>query len=140
MKAKFTLVLVLLLGVLFSNAQQVPNSSFDTWTSPLAPDDWSTYESAFGFSLGLSAKDTVDKVVGPASISIKSDSIPGFPSYGVLSGIASLGGVSTAGGAPEFLGAPFTYRPDTLFVLYKYVPAGADTSVIVFGFLKALCY
>ena len=77
MKAKFTLLTVLAIAFFSAQAQTIPNNGFDTWTSSLNPDGWATYGSAFGFNFGLCAKDSIDKVVGPNSVRVYSDSVPG---------------------------------------------------------------
>src|SRR4051812_19713958 len=116
MNSKFTWLVLFITLSLSTFAQQIPNPGFDLWTvDPLAPNSWSTYESAFGMPLGLAKKDSVDKLTGTASVSLFSDSIPGFPQYGVFPGIVSLGSVDASMGAPEFSGIPFAFRPDTIY-------------------------
>lgn len=127
MKSKFTLLAFLLVVFFAVNAQQVPNSSFDNWASPFAPDGWTSYDAIFGMNLGLCNKDTVDKIYGPASVKVSADSVAGFESYGVVNGAVILGSGS-ANPQPSFSGIPFTYKPDTLFVAYKYTSPGTDTA------------
>lgn len=136
MKAKFTLLTFFVAAFFAANAQQVPNESFDSWTiDTLAPDGWSTYESFFGLPIGHAEKDAVDKVAGPYSLKLTSDSVPGFGSYGVLAGLCALGSAAP-GFQPDFPGAPFAFKPDTLFTLYKYTSPGADSPIIAMKLLK----
>lgn len=130
MKAKFTLLAALLVAFFGASAQQPLNSSFDTWTSPATPDNWTTADGLFGIPLGLSFRDTADKVDGPASLKLVSDSIAPAPSAGVIPGLVSYGtAVYTPGPTPPaFFGLPFAFRPDTLFFSYKYATPGADTA------------
>lgn len=130
MKIKFTLFALLSVVVLGLNAQQLNNSGFNTWTT-LAPTDWGTIESAIGQPFGLATKDTADKVEGAASIAIKTDSVQTPNGKILVSGFVSSG--STAYAPPSFVitGAPFAFRPDTLFFAFKYAPgAGGDTAAL----------
>ncbi len=136
MNSKLTLVALLIVGFFTATAQQVPNASFDTWTDTLAPDGWSTYEKAFGVPLGLSHRDGADYIVGPYSLVLRSDSVPGQPNYGVLAGTAALGEVVMGMQGPTYPGIAFPYRPDTLFIGYKYTAAGADSAYMSFVFKK----
>lgn len=128
MKTKFTLLFML--AALATFAQQVPNAGLNDWSSPLAPDSWTSYDAMFGQSIGHIFRDTADKVEGASSARIVSDSIPGVPQYGVIEGLLSLGTGSIGAGAPSFTGIPFAYRPDTLFFGYKYSSPGVDTAVV----------
>jgi len=140
MKTKFTLLVLLFAGVFSVNAQQIPNESFDNWASPLAPDNWTSFDALFQAPLGLTSRDTIDKIVGPSSLKVKADSIPGQPNLGVLSGVTSLGTSYLAGQIPTFVGIPFAFRPDTFYFGYKYVPAGLDTAGISLGLRKSGSY
>jgi len=130
MKTKFTLLAMLAVAFFSAQAQTIPNNGFETWTSPLNPDGWATYSSAFSFNIGLCAKDSLDKVVGANSVRVYSDSIPGQPNYGVIAGLVSTGTATSAGGPPTFIGIPFAFRPDTLFFAYKYTSPGSDTAAV----------
>ena len=137
MKTRFTLLVLLIAFAFAGHAQQVPNSSFDNWTAdPLSPDGWITFDAMFGMSFGLSERDTVDKIIGDASLKLTSDSIQAVPSYGVLPGLVSLGTGGLGGGGPEFSGIPFTYRPDTMALIFKYSSPGLDTALINLSFTK----
>ena len=137
MKSKFTLFAFLLCGFFAAQAQQVPNSSFDSWaTDTLTPDGWSTYESAFQMNIGLASKDAADFIVGPYSLKLEADSVPGLPNYGVLAGTAALGSVVMGGQGPSFPGIAFPYRPDTLYIGYKFSSPGADSAYMTMQFRK----
>lgn len=137
MRVKFTLLAALVVAFFSANAQQLPNASFDSWTTDtLAPDGWSTYESYFGTPLGHAEKDATDKVFGAYSLKLTSDSVPNFASYGVLAGVAAVG-KGIGGGQPQFSGIPFAFRPDTMFVVYKYTSVSPDTPLIYLRINKA---
>jgi hypothetical protein len=136
MKTKFTLLAFLVAAFFAASAQTIPNAGFETWTSPLNPDGWATYSSAFGTNIGLAAKDTADKAVGTSSIRIYNDSVPGQPAYGVVGGLVSLGSASFGAQGASFKGVPFPYRPDTLFFAYKYTSTGADTAGVTLVMTK----
>lgn len=132
MRTRFTLLAVLITAFFCVKAQQFPNASFDFWSNPLTPNGWATNSSAFGFPLGLEKRDTVNIVpeFGPASIQLKSDTIPGFPQYGVYPGHVSIGTGVASQGPPRFTGVPFPFRPDTLVIIYKYAAAGSDKAAV----------
>ena len=90
MKKIFTSILAVAFGAA-AFAQQIPNSGFETWTSPNNPDNWATWESAIGAPLGLATKDTSSKVEGAASIKIKTDSIQAGPSKRLIPGFVYFG-------------------------------------------------
>jgi hypothetical protein len=136
MKAKFTLIASLVAVCTLLHAQQFPNPSFDNWGA-FAPTGWSTYESIFGAPLNHSAKDSVDKVTGPYSVKIMSDSVPGQPGYGVLAGALGVGGGGNGANGPEIFGIPFAFRPDTLIVLYKFSSPGVDTAAVNVKLIKS---
>ncbi len=129
MRAKFTLLAIMMVALFSAQAQQLPNASFDTWTSELAPDGWATYESYFHGPLGHSERDSVDYVLGTNSIKVMTDTVPGFAAYGVLAGVVALG-KGVGNGQPAFSGMPFTFRPDTMYVVYKYTSLQADTPLV----------
>lgn len=135
MKTKFTFLALLTIAFFSAQAQVIPNAGFETWTSPLNPDGWATYSSAFGFNIGLCAKDSVDRVVGQNSVKVYADSIPGQPSYGVIGGVVATGTATAGAQGPQFKGIPFAFRPDTLFFAYKYVSTG-DTAGINISMTK----
>src|SRR4051812_36191884 len=137
MKTNFALLAILLSSFFIGNAQQIPNGSFETWTSVKAPDGWTTLDSlvpALGHS-GLSDKDTIDKADGNASvrltskyISLANDTIPG---------VLSLGRGFFTGTQPVWFGIPFTFKPDTLFYSTKYVPVRNDTAGVEISLQRA---
>lgn len=131
MKTKFTLFTALVLGVLSLSAQQPTNGGFNTWTNATNPDGWATVDGIFGSPIGFSVQDNTDKVEGTSSLQLKSDSLQALPQAGVIPGIASLGTATySPGGAPEFFGMPFTFKPDTIFFAYKYSTPGTDTGAL----------
>ncbi len=136
MKTKFTLLAVMIMAFFFTNAQQVPNNSFETWTAPgYAPDGWVTLEQLFnGFISGFAFKDTVNFIDGNASIKLVSDSTSLDPTQGVIAGIVSLGSAHTVANVPVYTGIPFPYRPDTIIFDYQYRTPVYDTARMVIEF------
>lgn len=130
MKTKITLLTALVAAFFALNAQQVPNGSFETWTTTTAPDGWTTLDAIIPpiAPSGLSMKDTADKVDGAVSVKLTSTFIA--LANDTIPGILSLGTGFFNGASPQFYGAPFTYRPDTLFFSYKYTPVGNDTAFL----------
>jgi len=130
MKTKFTFLLCCL-TILFTytNAQQPSNGGFDVWTNPANPDGWVTINNLLGLNTGaFASQDTSDKLGGVSSLRLQSDTVPGAPQYGVIFGLASLGGGSLGQNGPSFTGMPFTGRPDTLIFDFQHSsPNSADT-------------
>ena len=130
MKTKFTLLSFLIATFFAVSAQQLPNASFETWTSPNNPDGWGTWESAIGAPLGLATKDDTVKILGTSSVKIKTDSVQTGPTKRLIAGFVSSGSIEYAPPVVSFLGVPFTYRPDTLVFLYKYAPVSTDSAYV----------
>ena len=132
------IVFILLSGGL--SAQQLPNVSFESWGSTLAPDGWGTWGSAvssFAPYSRLVQRDTFDFTNGHSSMRLTVDTMT-IPAIGLtrLSGFASLGGAYYVP-PPTGVGLTFGYyryaqRPDSLFFDYKYIPAAGftDTGLI----------
>lgn len=131
MKKLFTLFAAAGIGFNVS-AQQLNNAGFETWTSPNNPDGWATWESSLGAPLGLATKDTVVKIQGTASIKIKTDSVQAGPTKRLIPGFVHYGTTSYAPPAPlQFKEAAFTGKPDSIFMLFKYAPAGGDSATVL---------
>ncbi len=133
MKKLATLFLAAGIGFTVS-AQQLNNAGFETWTSPNNPDGWATWESALGAPLGLATRDTVNKLQGTASVKIKSDSVQAGPTKRLIPGFVHYGTASYSPPAPLALtNAAFTGKPDSIFFLFKYAPAGTDSASVLFS-------
>ena len=134
MKTRFTLLLALVAMFLSTNAQQLTNAGFNTWTNASNPDGWSTWATATiafgGIGGALATRDTADKVEGSASVKIITDSVQAGPSKQLIPGIANYGAFFYTPPSPRLLGTPYTFRPDTILFGYKYVPAGLDTAYL----------
>jgi hypothetical protein len=135
MKTKFTLLALFIaafIGSATAQAWQVPNGGFNNWDAPNKPTSWMSYEAFFGNApLGLTFRDSIDKVEGAASLKIVTDSIQAGATVRLVAGLASLGTGTYNPPAPFRLdGIPFGYRPDTLFFAYKYTSPGADSGVV----------
>lgn len=131
MKFKFTLLAIAIAFTAGLNAQQLDNSGFETWTSPSNPDSWATWESTIGAPLGLTKKDTANKVQGLASLQLKTDSIQAGSTKRLIPGFALYGSTVYAPPAPlQFNEAAFAFKPDTIFFAYRYVPSGSDSAYL----------
>ncbi len=138
MRTKFTLLTALLFIWFAGIAQQpVPNGGLETWTSISTPAGWSTIESVISplAGAGLSEKDSTDKVEGTASIKLTSKYIA--LANDTIPGMLSIGTGFFTGSELDFYGTPFTSKPDTLFISYKYTPVGNDTAAAQIGLHKA---
>ncbi|HRN94602.1 MAG: T9SS type A sorting domain-containing protein [Chitinophagales bacterium] len=109
---------VFALGV--SAQQQLPNSGFENWSYPIAPDGWETPASLFSNTLtSYAVKDTTagNFTEGTASLKLTTDSV-----------VSPNGKILLAGFAEHF--GTFTSKPDTLKFSYKYAPGAGDTAMI----------
>lgn len=116
------------------NAQtntELPNNQFDNWSSSYNPDSWGTVESAFNSDFGITVKDVNDKKNGAASLKLITGQLNGSAQYG----LASIGSTSyqTNPHGIRIQGIPYTSRPDTLWLLYKYTTPGSDTAAVQMG-------
>lgn len=133
MKKLFTIVASIGMAFSLSAQLQIPNSSFEDWTTtgtpPYSrPDNWATWESSLITPLGLATKDTVDKILGSASIKIKTDSVQAGPTKRLIDGFAHFGTTTYNTGIVTFFPAAFNSKPDTLFFSYRYSGAGNDSA------------
>jgi len=130
MKKIITSILAVSFGIT-AFAQQIPNSGFETWSDPKNPDNWATWESSIGSTLGLASKDTASKVEGLASVKIKTDSIKAGPTKRLIPGFVLFGTTVYAPPAPlQLLEKPFAGRPDSLFFSYRYTVNGLDSALL----------
>lgn len=137
MKKLFTLFTSIGLAFSLSAQLQIPNSSFENWTTtgtpPYSrPDNWATWETSLATPLGLATKDTVVRILGTASIKIKTDSVQAGPTKRLINGFAYFGSTIYSGtGGITFVEAPFAGKPDTLFFAYRYAPSGTDSAFLI---------
>jgi len=131
MRAKFTLLTLMVAALFTASAQQIPNGGFESWSSAVSPASWTSIEDLLGLSTNIfTYKDSVDFVQGAASLKLVSDSLSLEPQAGVIGGIISLGTGALVGNSISFHGVPFTSRPDTLEFEYQLTSPGTDTAVI----------
>ena len=140
MKKVFTIfaLVAISLGSFAQTIDTIPNGSFENWTSPTNPDQWSTLANIFGPSVSYFAvQDTTaaNVIAGTSSLKMRTDSVP---SQGILRSYVGLGSASAPTGAPVFTGVAYSKRPDTLYFAYKYVPGAAgDSALVTLGLSKA---
>lgn len=152
MKKLLSLFSLLLLFTSLS-AQQIPNGSYQYWSSTYAPDGWGTWASALSninaataISLSkLAQRDTFagDYITDSSTLRLSVDTAT-FPFQGAvtLAGFASLGGAFYAappnGAGLQYGYMAYTRKPDTLYADYKLIPAAGfnDTALIVVALTK----
>ena len=137
MKNLLTILFCILIGMVHfqSNAQSIPNSSFEDWTSPLNPDNWNTYAMIPLLSNfdKLVTKDNSKSHSGSASIKITTDSIysniGGTLNLDTLCGVLNLGNIDfmPVVNMPLPSSLSFSSKPDSLVFYYQYLPVGIDT-------------
>jgi hypothetical protein len=113
---------------------ELPNNQFDNWPDAYSPQGWGTIESAFQSSFGITIKDTEDKMNGVASLKLVTGELNGSTQYG----LASVGKTTYGSNPPgiRIQGIPYTSRPDTLWLLYKYSTPGSDTAAVQMGLYR----
>ncbi len=118
MKKQTIIAIALMLTVVISKAQSVPNGSFETWTNPngyLVPADWETLNdmtssaSVYTATRGGSASDYYLKLT--------SQTVTGM---GVMPGIA-VSGMLDMGSLNALSGFPFAFRPTTFTGKWQYM-------------------
>ncbi len=137
MKKFLSILFLILIGMVHfqSNAQSIPNTSFENWSSPLNPDDWNTYAMIPLLSNfdKLVTKDITKSHSGSASIKITTDSIysniGGTLHLDTLCGVLNLGDIDFMPvlNMPLPSSLPFSSKPDSLVFYYQYLPVGIDT-------------
>lgn len=115
--------------ILSSAYAQIPNPSFENWTSYTGgeyPTFWATSDSAYvAFGGGHSAvrelTDICDLInsVKLTSVSVLGNQGPGVATNGKITGISTITG-----------GSPYTVRPLQFTGCYKYIPAASDSGRI----------
>ncbi len=141
MKHLSILVIFLLLLTAGSIAQQVPNGSFETWTSG-EPDQWNTTNTNL---LGLVdfttvTKDLTNPQQGSASakLTVVTKTIPFVGTY-TIQGALTLGTLNIDPVAQTAIltgGYPFTGMPQKLTGYFKYQPVGNDTCYLGWGLTR----
>jgi hypothetical protein len=132
-----TLLLSLIVLTSFC-AAQVPNGSFETWTTTFGqqqPAEWQTLNPLFLFNNPLSAfKEENDVHSGNAALKISTIRIKNKPAdlnawLPDITGLAFTGNVSSDFKKLNY-GFPNISRPDKLEFYYKYFPQGTDSAKV----------
>jgi hypothetical protein len=140
MKKLFTLMVFMLAMNVF--AQQLPNNSFENWsTSTLStdePDSWYSFNIATQSYPSYGTLKTTDAYDGTYAVKLVSGRFT-FPSYNIedTTALLTLGSLNYTTGTKD--GYPFTGRPDMVRFYFKYypgtVPSGkVDTALAFFKF------
>lgn len=131
----YTIILLAFTNMLTAQVAQLPNYSFDEWeANDLYPANWSTYERIYNSDFGLAVKDTNEFFIGEASIRINTADVQGQ----IIPGLAILGSNATISSTGQIIndGVPYTERPDTIEVLYKYTSSVKDTGLVYVRFFN----
>lgn len=142
MKKNLTFISILLIFGINSFAQQIPNGSFETWSSD-EPDSWnSTNQNVVGFGTFTTvAKDVSGAQQGSASakLTVVTKTIPFIGTSLTLPGVLTLGTLNidpinqTASVTGGFA---FTGMPQKLTGYFKYQPINNDTCAMGWGLTK----
>ena len=134
----FAIIILLFSGRLY--AQQIPNSSFETWSSG-EPDSWNTTNmNLLGLDFTPVTKDMANAQQGSASakLTVVTKNIP-FIGPITMQGALTLGTLNI----DPFLqtaeltgGYPFTGMPQKLTGYFKYEPVNNDTCAMGWGLFK----
>jgi hypothetical protein len=130
-------IFFVLIGLSFASADaqtypELPNNEFNNWDAgDYNPTDWGTVESAFQQHFGMTIRDTSDKVNGPASLKLVTNTQTGS----LTRASASVGYTyyATNPHGIRVVGAKYAAQPDTLWVLYKYATPQSDTAGVQMG-------
>jgi hypothetical protein len=118
-------------ATLTTNAQQLPNASFENFTNG-NPNSWGSFDELFT-SLGVTGT-TLETQVSPGqlgnfAVQMKTQNVPG---PGVTPGVISSGSMTLS----AFYGAPYAFNPTSFSFYYKFSPVSGgtpDTLMLVFG-------
>jgi len=140
MKRVFVLISSIFILNAASYAQQMPNGSFETWSSG-EPDNWNTTNQNI---LGLDFITVTKDITGPqnglasAKLTVVTKSIPFVGSF-TLPGVLTLGILNIdlfTQTASLTGGYPFTGMPQKLTGFFKYQPVNNDTCAFGWGLTK----
>ena len=140
MKHTSLFISFLLLFTFCSFAQQVPNGSFETWSSG-EPDQWNTSnQNILGLDFTVVTRETADPQQGTSSakLTVVTKTIPFVGSF-TMQGALTLGELNIdifAQTATLTGGTPFTGMPQKLTGYFKYQPVNNDTCVFGWGLTK----
>lgn len=138
---KTYLIITLLFIAVFAFSQEIPNNSFESWTTASAghedPDSWSTANSTTNvFPIyKFTTEKTTDAYDGTYAAKLTSTAIltlvaPGFVTLGDFSMNVFTQVTSITGGLE------YNLRPTKLMVWYKYTPSGNDNMRIGMWMLR----
>lgn len=112
----------------FAQHQELPNHEFDHWNSFSIPEDWATFETAFGLGNGIVERDSTYQQNGPYSLKAITPDQSGFIPYSLVTLNNMYYDFQNHFIVTQGIG--YQSRPDSVWVLYKYeVPFnGPDTA------------
>lgn len=138
-KIYFSILITFLFLVPYtSNAQDIPNHSFENWTnhgSYSDPDEWTTPNSQLSTMGIITVTQSNGAQSGSSSMALESKSFFGA----LIPGAATLGDISLdlfTQTAEITGGIPYSERPARLKGYFKYAPATSDTFAILAVFYK----
>lgn len=154
---KITLFLTLLLFILQSNAQNLPNNGFENWVNASTPQNWAVNYTGtlsgivpLSFSFGVRTLDahsgTYALKVSPALLPVGSITMPGFIQLGSvgtfnvdLALLTAISNMDFSNLDPSSLaslqaliskGVPMTESPSEVKFWYKFLPDGSDQATV----------
>jgi hypothetical protein len=131
----YSLKIALLILIINVAKAQIPNPSFENWTSQIGyktPDGWDQANSTTAITGIFTTTKGTPGFVGNAYIKLNSKTIVGA---GVVPGIAVSGKVDHATFKP-ISGVPYTTRSQTFTGNYQYSSVGIDAGIIFVSFTK----
>lgn len=134
MKKQTILAFALMFAVAISNAQSVPNGSFEYWSNPngyLVPDSWETLNDMTSTASVYTA--TRGGTASDYYLKLTSQNVPGM---GVMPGVAVSGMLDISTFAP-LSGFPYSFRPTAFTGKWQYMGNSAnDVGMIAVYFTK----
>lgn len=137
------ILITLTLGTLpiFSQAQQLPNASFETWSGTgnnEKPDNWNQLNASLPSSVAAFVPKTCHKTTPgyTGTYCVKLETV-NVTFQGATNGVLTTGDLITSPPYGVEGGIIYPYRPDSLVGWYKVAPVGADLGTIEIALLDA---
>jgi hypothetical protein len=111
-----------------TQAQQVQNAGFETWTNNF-PNNWGSIGGAlvgFGQPNPGTETQTTTKHSGTYAVLLTNKAVAAFGGA-VVPGFVQTGSAAVVGTSLSFKGEPYTYQPSSYSFYYEYVPQTGDS-------------